>query len=133
MDDVHPDTTSRNVRDLLGGGEAWQKNQLDQFFVTHSIELGALTEPHTQRFVFDGTRVDPSPIIGNFNDDLSGFMPGAELQGGLDWFSNLLAHLRPFNAVIDAIAYQMRQAITNRFQGHCSNDTRIWGSPTRPV
>ena len=43
-------------------------------------------------------------------------MPGAELQGGLDWFSSLLAHLRPFNAVIDAIAYQMRQGITNRFQ-----------------
>jgi hypothetical protein len=47
MDDVHPYTTSRNVRDLFGGGEARQEDQIDQFFVTHSIELGALTEPHT--------------------------------------------------------------------------------------
>jgi hypothetical protein len=43
-------------------------------------------------------------------------MPGAELQGGVGHFPSLLAHLRPFNAMIDAIAHQMRQGITNCFQ-----------------
>jgi hypothetical protein len=42
-------------------------------------------------------------------------MPGAELQGSVARFPSLLAHLRPFNAMIDAIAHQMRQGITNRF------------------
>src|SRR5262249_592355 len=35
---------------------------------------------------------------------------------GLGWLPSLLAHLRPFNAMIDAVAHQMRQGIPNRFQ-----------------
>ena len=93
-----------------------KKIRLTSSLVTHGIKLGALTETHAQRFVFDGARVDTSPIIGDLDDDLSGFMSGAELQGALCRFPSLLAHLRLFNAMIDAIAYQMGQGITNRFK-----------------
>jgi len=115
MDDVQPYTASGNVRDLFRHRETWQEDQPDQFLVAHGIQMRPITESHGQRFVFDLVRVDTSPIVRDLNDDLSGFMPGAERQGSLHRFASLLARRWSFNPMIDPIADQMHQWITNRF------------------
>ena len=91
----------------LGGREARRKDQFHDLAVAGPVVL-------RQQALFDRSRAhlfdrNPAAVVGDFDDDLIAFVIGVELQRAGARFAARFAHVRRFDAVIDAVAHEVHE------------------------
>ncbi|MCY1415636.1 hypothetical protein D9M71_311270 [compost metagenome] len=105
---VHAHTAPGHVADLLGGGEAGSEDQLPDLVVRHVVgHSQALTACLGQQFV----AVETGTVVADLDQDVAALMLGGQGQPAGARLAGSLALLGRFDAVIEAIAYQVGQRI----------------------
>ena len=111
FDDVHADAAAGDVGDFFGGGEAGQEDEVDAFALAHARGLFRRDQAFFDGFAADFVGVEAAAVVGNFDDDLSAFVKGAQEQAALGGFAGGHAPFGLFDAVIDGIANDVREGI----------------------
>ena len=110
-DHIHADAAAADVGDRGGGGEAGQKDQLQQFALAQL--RGTFGGDET---AFDGLLAhlldgNAGAVVGDLDDDVAALLAGAQLESSLGILACGLAHLRRLDAVIERVAHRVGERI----------------------
>jgi hypothetical protein len=115
LDDVHADAAAGDVGDFFGGGKSGKKNQVHAFALAHARSLLRRDQSLFDCFAANSVAVETAAVVGNLDDDLPAFVIRAQQKAPFGGLADRDATLGLFDAVIDGIAYNVRQRILNRF------------------
>ena len=99
-DNVHADTTSGDICNLISRRETWQENQANRIGIVQLIGLFLSDHALLDRFLTDDIRIDASTIIRNHNDNVIAFMAGNEPNFTSTWLAFRFTIIRVFNTMI---------------------------------
>src|SRR5581483_7659503 len=108
-DDVHPDATAGDVRDLLGGRKAGLEDQV--------VDLGvgepgrARDEPALDRLRGDPVAVEAAPVVAHLDDDAATPVGGAQPDRAGARLAPTLALVRRLDAVVDRVTDHVEQRV----------------------
>ncbi len=111
LDHIHADTAAGNVRDLLCGGEASREDQVGHLSFRHAGGVVGGDQALLQRFLDNFLKVQPGPVVRDFDIDLSAFVKRTQQQNAFRILAGSAARFRMLDAMVDGIAYEVRKRI----------------------
>jgi hypothetical protein len=108
---VHPDPAAREVGDTIGGREARQEHQVDKVAVGHPGGLVGGDQVGSDRLVPDPLRVDPSPVVGDLDDDLAPLVGRVQYKPALRRLAGGRPLGRRLDPVVDGVADHVGERI----------------------
>src|SRR6266404_1070666 len=101
---IHADTTARNLCYFGSGAESRFENKIESFLIGQALGLFGFEDS-----LFNGTRaqlgrVHAAAVVANLNDDLGALVIGLEVDGAASGLSGSEAHVGRLNTVINRVA-----------------------------
>ena len=79
-------------------------------------ELGFAGEAFFDDLGPDAGKVEAAAVVGDFDDDVAALVPGGQADGALRWLAGGDPLGRRFDAVIGAVAHQVRERILDQIE-----------------
>src|SRR5438270_5742874 len=109
LDNIQAYAPSRNLSDFVSGAESGAENQPADLCFAQPVGFLAAQDLFFEGFGLDLFGIDPAAIIPDLDNDLIALVVGIEPDGSPGWLSRTSPLCCVFNAMSDAVAYQMGQ------------------------
>ena len=114
--DVHADAAAGNAGDLRGGGKAGREDEIANFAVGLGRHLGLAGKTALDRLGADAREIEAAAVVGDLDDDVTALVAGGEPDRATARLAGGEPLGRTLDAVIGAIAHQMRERILDQFE-----------------
>src|SRR5579872_5603193 len=115
-DHVHADSTPGNASDGGCGRKAGRKDQVADFRIRLGGQFALAQQTLFQREGADPLNVETAAVIGNLDDDVAALVAGRQPNPAGSWLAGCKPFSRAFDAVIGAVADEMRQRVLDHLQ-----------------
>ena len=112
---VHADAPSGNIRHFFGGRKTRKENEIENIAVLHACRLLGREHAAFDCGPPDAVQVQAGAIVGDFDVDLPAFVEGAQNQAPGRILARFFAVFGQFDAMVDAVAYQVGERIFDGF------------------
>ena len=135
---VHADAASGDVAERVRGAEAGHEHELPYLVVGHAVVHG---EPQQLRLAQNLVAIEAAAVVFDRDHHIAGLMGGFDADRAVARFTGSLAYLGCFDAVVDAVAHEMRERIGELFDhflvelglAAARNQVHLFAEPLRQV